>query len=213
MKRFETVRKSAAVLLLAGVLTAVCAAAPAIPASASEEAAANTTLPETTLKENSSDTTGPYFGVINLTVADNRIAYASVDSKNRVVVTAVGDGSTTVTYWCKMTADDSWVRQTLPVRVSGRADPAGGAGSASAGVAFPASSVTVSRSESYSMTGMKRGGESVAASALLWVSSDDSVLTVGKRTGVLKGISAGTATLFAIDPISRTCGSVVVTVE
>ena len=183
-------------------------------AAASEEtAAASYTLPETTLKENSSYSAGPYFGVINLTVADNQIAYASVDSKNRVIVTAVGNGSTTVTFLSKAAANDSWVRQTLPVRVSGKADAAGGSGVASVGVAFPSTGVTVQKSGSYSMTGMKRNGESVEASALLWVSSDDSVLEAGRKTGVLKGISAGTATLFAIDPISRTCGGIVVTVE
>ena len=211
-KRF---RKPAAVLFLAAALAAaVCAELPALPASASEEqASASYTLPETALKAHSSYATESYFGVRNLAVADNAIAYASVDSQNRVVITAVGSGSTTVSYWYKTAANSGWIGQTLPVRVSGKSDSPESVSLSALGIVFPSASVALTRGKAYPVTGLKLNGEAVDASKLLWVSSDETVATVGRETGEITGISSGTAAVFAIDPVTRTCAGVTVTVS
>lgn len=215
MNRGKRFRKPAVLLLLAAALTAaVFAQLPAVPARASEEeAAASYTLPETTLKEHSSYTTESYFGVRNLAVADQSVAYASIDSKSRVVITAVGSGSTTVTYWYRATANGGWISQTVPIRVSGKSDTSASLNLSSAGIVFPVESVTMTKGRTYSMTNLKLNGDAADAAKLLWVSSDDSVVTVGQKTGVLTAAAAGTATLFAIDPFTRACAGITVTVS
>lgn len=215
MNRKKTIRKAGAALFLAAVLTvSLSAELVAVPAFASdEEAAAEYTMPGVTLQENSSYYTDPYFGVLNVSVDDNSVAYASADSKNRVIVTAVGTGSTKVRFWYRASANGDWIGTVLPLTVSGKADTAQSLSLSQAGVVFPGTSVSLSRGQSYSFSGLKLNGDPVEASALLWVSSNDSVASVGQKTGELSALKSGTATLFAIDPLTGSCSGIPVTVS
>ena len=215
MNRKKTIRKAGAALFLAAALTvSLSAELVAVPAFASdEEAAAEYTMPGVTLQENSSYYTEPYFGVLNVSVDDNTVAYASADSKNRVIVTAVGTGSTEVRFWYRASANGDWIGTVLPLTVSGKADAAQSLSLSQAGVVFPNTSVSLSRRQSYSFSGLKLNGDPVEASALLWVSSNDSVVSVGQKSGELSALNAGTATLFAIDPLTGSCSGISVTVS
>ena len=215
MNRKKPIRKAGAALFLAAALTvSLSAELLAVPAFASEEeAAAVSTLPGVTLQENSSYYTDSYFGVLNVSVDDNSVAYASADSKNRVIVTAVGTGSTKVRFQYRTSAAGDWIGTVLPLTVSGEADAARSLSLSQAGIAFPIESVSLSKGQSYSFSNLKLNGDPVEASALLWLSSDDSVVSVGQKTGELSALSAGTATLFAVDPKTGSCSGIPVAVS
>lgn len=214
MNRKKPIRKAGAALFLAAALTvSLSAELLAVPAFASEEEAAVSTLPGVTLQENSSYYTDSYFGVLNVSVDDNSVAYASADSKNRVIVTAVGTGSTKVRFQYRTSAAGDWIGTVLPLTVSGEADAARSLSLSQAGIAFPIESVSLSKGQSYSFSNLKLNGDPVEASALLWLSSDDSVVSVGQKTGELSALSAGTATLFAVDPKTGSCSGIPVAVS
>ncbi|WP_277668782.1 hypothetical protein [Caproiciproducens galactitolivorans] len=186
----------------------------AVPVSAGEEiAASNLILGSITLKENSSYVSEEYAGVINLNVKNTDIVCASIDSQNRVVITAVGSGSTTVSYWCRHSVSEGWVNTIVPVTVSGQSSSAATVNADEAGVVFAQQNVNVGRGASYTANDIKVNGISTGAANLLWVSSSDAVASVNKTTGEIQGVSAGTATVYAIDPNTKYCGYLNVTVS
>ncbi|MBE6830564.1 MAG: hypothetical protein E7519_10175, partial [Ruminococcaceae bacterium] len=160
----------------------------AVPVSADEEtAASNLTLGSVTLKENSSYVSDEYAGAINLSVKDTNIACASIDSQNRVIITAVGSGSTTVSYWCRHSVSEGWVNTTVPVTVSGQSSSAATVSANEAGVVFTQQDVSVGRGASYTASDIKVNGFATSAANLLWISSSDAIASVNKTTGEIEG--------------------------
>ncbi len=213
MNRTRIAKRPSAYLLAVIAVAAAFAVWAAVPASASTETAVSSlTAAKVTIPANSSYVTDSYFGVVNLTVGNNAVAYASLDSQNHVVITAVGQGSTSVSYLYRQSAGDSWYGMTVPVEVSGSASSAASLSRGTQGIEFPQASVAVAKGNSTTVTGMKINGFSVNAGDFLWVSSDESVASVGSKTGEIQGVSSGTATVYAIDPATKICNSITVTV-
>lgn len=213
MNRTRIVKKPSAYLLAAVAVAAAFAVWAAVPASASTETAVSSlTASKVAIPANSSYVTDSYFGVVNLTVGNNSVAYASLDSQNHVVITAVGQGSTSVSFLYRQSAGDSWYGMTIPVEVSGSASSAASLSRGTQGIEFPQASVAVAKGSSTAVTGMKINGFAVSSNDLLWVSSDETVATVGSKTGEIRGVAIGTATVYAIDPATKLCSSVTATV-
>ncbi|HBC27727.1 MAG TPA: hypothetical protein DC013_09975 [Ruminococcaceae bacterium] len=196
------------------VLLAVVALLSSVPATAlTETASASHTLPRATIPEHTSYVSDIYAGVVHLKADDEAVAVASVDGQNRVVVTAVGKGSTTVSYWYQNSAGAGWVSASLPVTVSGESQSGASVSAASIGITFTqGTAVHMTPGASSTVSGIKKSGSPIRADQLLWVSSSDSVVKVNSRTGEMTGVGKGTATVFAVDPTDQLCTGVTVTV-
>ena len=180
----------------------------------SEDAVAGAPFPTVTLAQNSSYVSNSYFGVLHVKTDDGTVACASTDSKNRLVVTAVGTGSTNVTFWYKNTQSDSWISTTMPVAVTDQtSSQASSVQAGSAGITFSTPSAALNVGDTVTPQGIKLSGFSTEASSLLWMSSSDAVATVDKTTGRITGVSKGTATVYAVDPATKVCGTYTVTVQ
>lgn len=168
-----------------------------------------------TLAPNSSYVSSAYEGVLHLSSADSAVACATVDSQNRVVVTGISAGTTSVSYWYRAAGESTWTSTILPVTVSGTAaaDSKTVVSASDFGLVLPMSRVSVFQGGTTTLTGIKVNGESRLAGQLLWLSADDSYVKVDKDTGVMTGVTAGSTTVYAIDPATKSCASVVVTVS
>lgn len=182
-------------------------------ATTTESAVSTTNLPSVTLAANTSYLSDTYFGVLHLSVGDDTVACASIDSKNRVVVTAVSPGETTVSFWYKTAAADNWVSVILPVTVSGTSSVAQTINTRSVGLVFPQQSVSMTAGSDYTMSGITLNGASVNATNLLWVSSSSSVARVDLNTGKIYAVAAGSVKIYAIDPTTNSCASVTVSIS
>lgn len=198
---------TAALLCLAGVARFSSAA------YATEQAGPSETLAGVTLPQNNSYVTESYFGVIHLESADASVACASLDSKNRVVVTAVGLGSTRVTFWYKRTASAEWTVASLPLTVSGKSDAASSVSQSAAGISFSKTTLNLKRGQQSAVDGITENGNAVEASGLLWVTPSDSVISVEAKTGKITAVGTGTAVLYALDPANQNVASVTVQVS
>lgn len=209
VKKTVFIPAAAAVAVLAAVLW------PAASVSASSgDAVAGTPMPTVTLVQNSSYVSNSYSGVLHVDVGDSAVACASADSQNRLVVTAVGTGSTTVTFWYKNSAADSWISTSMPVTVTSETSSrAASIQAGSFGITFAPASATIGVGSTITPQEIKVSGYSVAASSLLWVSSSDVIATVDKSTGLIQGVNRGTAIIYAVDPSTKYCGSYTVTVS
>lgn len=213
MNRIRFAKRPSVFLLAAAAVATAFTVWAAVPASASTETAVSSmTASKVTIPANSSYVTDSYFGVVNLAVGNNSVAYASLDSQNHVVITAVGQGSTSVSFLYRQSAGDSWYGMTIPVEVSGSASSATSLSRGTQGIEFSQAAFSVSAGNTTTITGLKINGFAVNASDLLWVSSDELVATVGNKTGEIRGVTAGKATVYAIDPTTKICNSVTVTV-
>ena len=205
-----------AVFLPAAAAVAVLAAAmwPVSSVSASSDAVAGAPLPAVTLAQNSSYVSNKYFGLLHVEAGDSAVACASADTQNRLVVTGVGTGSTTVTFWYKNTATDGWVSALMPVTVTREtSSQTASVVAGSYGIIFPQASPRISVGATYLPADVKLNGYSVDDAGLLWVSSNDAVAAVNKTTGQVTGAGAGTAVVYAVDPATKLCGSYSVTVS
>ena len=208
-------------LWIAFLITCVSVFAVAVMTSApvsatSEKADSSINLAGVTLSQNMSYVSDSYFGAINISVQDEDVARASLDSKCHVVVTAIANGTTNVTYWYKKTSSDSWTKATLPVTVSGNTNTSSTSSSITSnevGIVFPQSEISINVGSSYTMTGVKVNGFATETSNLLWFSaSNGGVITVDSKTGKITGNSQGTAVIYVIDPSSTACSSITVKV-
>mgnify|MGYP000997121381 CR=1 FL=1 len=204
-------------VLLPAAAAAVLAAMlwPSSSVSAStEQATAGAAMPAVTLAQNSSYVSDAYAGVLNVEAGDSAVACASADSQNRLVVTAVGTGSTTVTFWYKSTTADGWVSTSMPVKVTAAASSQANAVQAGTyGFTFAPASATIGVGSTVTPQGIRVSGFSVSASSLLWVSSSDAIATVDKSTGLITGVGKGAAVVYAVDPATKLCGAYSVTVN
>lgn len=211
MKRFHAGKKALAFAMILAV-SAVGLGWHSVGASASTDApVSNVALSAITLRANSSYVTDAYAGVQHMNVADSSVACASEDSMGRVVVTGIASGKTTVSFWYKSASSD-WISAALPVTVSGVTETPTAVNASSAGIVFAESTATVSAGTSYTPTGIKVNGAPVDASALLWVSGPDSVVSVSKQSGKITAVAAGTATVYAVDPETKACAALTINV-
>ena len=212
MKRFHAGKKALAFVMILAI-SAVGLGWHAVGASASTDApVSNVALSAVTFRANSSYVTNSYAGVQHLTVADSSVACASEDSMGRIVVTGIASGKTTVSFWYQSAVSSDWVSAALPVTVSGVADTPTAVDASSAGIAFSESTATVSAGTSYTPAGIQVNGTPVDASDLLWVSGSDRVVSVDKQSGKITAVAAGSATVFAVDPKTKACAALTVTV-
>lgn len=216
MNRVRQVQKTWILILMFSILIPVCTAWFANdPASASlESAPSSINLSEVTLPQNSSYVTEGYDGgVLHVDTSDSSVACASADSQNRVVVTAVSTGSTTVTFWYRRSVSGNWVSAVLPVKVSAETSSSATLSPSDTGIVFSQSTIQINRGSSYTPEKIKINGSVRNASGFLWVSSSDAVASADKTTGLISGVSAGTAAVYAIDPETKCCGALTVQVS
>ena len=213
MARFMKKNKLLIALGAACVSLAVAAGAFSLTASATSETPESVmNLAGITLSQNTSYVSDSYFGVINVSVQDEDVVRASVDSQCRLVVTAISDGETSVSYWYRKTAADGWTSATMKVTVSGNSEKSSNISSSEAGIVFPKAEIGINVGESYTMDGVKVNGFSVKTSSLLWFSASDGVISVDSKTGKITAAGAGTAVLYAVDPSTNACSSITVKV-
>ncbi|WP_164919093.1 MULTISPECIES: pilus assembly protein N-terminal domain-containing protein [Acutalibacteraceae] len=215
MSRIRSLRKF--IPLAVSALTAVFVigtwAVMTASATTAESAVSTVNLPGVSLAANSSYLSDTYFGVLHLGVGDDTVACASIDSKNRVVVTAVSPGETTVSFWYKKGATDDWVSAVLPISVSGTSSVAHTITSSAVGLVFPQQTASMNAGSDYTISGIALNGVTVNAATLLWISSSDSIATVDRDTGKIHAVAAGTVRIYAIDPTTNSCASETVVVS
>ena len=215
MKKVSALRRPSVLLFFvtAALLLTGAAWFSASAFATAEQAGSSVTLAGVTLPQNNSYVTDGYFGVIHLESGDTSVACASLDSENRVVITAVGTGSTKITFWYKRTSSEDWTSATLPFTVSGKSDVSTSVTQAGLGIFFPQSTVSLKKGQQDTIGGITENGYSVAANSLLWVTSSDSVLSVDTKTGKITAVGTGTAVLYALDPQTKNVASVTVQVS
>lgn len=158
-----------------------------------------------TLEAGGTAATESVYCIAALKVADEAIVRVSKDKSGRLIYCALKEGETEVTYRCKQSFESSWIERTVRVTVEGAAQ--------AGGVGFPKEKTTVQLGRRYRIqAGLTVAGEAVKAEALLWSSSDESVLTVEKTTGRFTAVGAGTAWLIAVTKDGSAMGRMRVTV-
>lgn len=212
MKKFRTTVLIPVIsLLLVGFSTAAFADTTTDTATGQETYTSFSTLSTVTLPEHASYVSDEYFGVINVSVDNDSIVAATADTQGHVVMTGVSSGTTTVYYWYKTLATDSWKKAKVPVVVS--ASVAKVTTAATTGLVFPQTSADVVTGSEYTVTGIMNNGTSVDASSLLWVTPSNSCITVDASTGKVNAVSVGTAILYAFDPKTNNSASITLTVH
>ncbi|MFU0832358.1 MAG: BIG2 domain-containing protein [Oscillospiraceae bacterium] len=207
----KTMRLTVAMMLTVfalGARTAVAAFA-----ATEDSAIATENFPNVTLAANTSYISDSYFGILNLSVDDNSVAYATVDSENRVVITATGEGAATVQFWYKETSTDEWVAAVVPITVSGTSDTAQTVTASQIGLVFPQQSISMNVGANHTISGITLNGTVINSETLLWISSSDSVATVDRDSGEIHAVSEGTTKVYAVDPVTNSCASVTVIVN
>lgn len=212
MKKLHAGKKGLAFTLILAAAVSGAGWRAATAYASADAAAASVTMSGVTIAANSSYLTDGYAGVEHVSVNDGAVACASTDSENRVVVTGIGAGTTTVSFWYKTTWSADWVSASLPVTVSGVSGTPTSVDASAAGIVFAEKSAAVSAGSSYTPTGIRVNGVSEDASSLLWVTGSDSVVSVGKTSGCITALAAGTATVYAVDPATGACAALTVTV-
>jgi hypothetical protein len=216
MKKFKTTILIPVIsLLLVGFSTAAFADTTANTTSdtfvGQETYTSFSTLSTVTLPEHTSYVSDEYFGVINVSVDNDSVVAATADTQGHVVMTGVSSGNTTVYYWYKTLATDSWKKAKVPVVVSASATKVTTA--ATTGLVFPQTSTDVVTGSEYTVTGITNNGAPVDASSLLWVTPSNSCITVDASTGKVNAVSTGTATLYAFDPKTNNSATITITVH
>jgi hypothetical protein len=207
MKRFKSIVLA---LIVAILLVGFSVGAFADTSVGNDDYVSFSTLNTIILPEHSSYVSDQYFGVINVVVVDASVATATSDSQGHVVITGVGSGSTTVTYWYKALATDDWKKAKVPITVSSTATKV--TTSSASGLVFPETAASIVTGNTYTVTGITNNGTSVDASDLLWVTPTNSVISVDASTGQVTAISTGTAQLYAFDPKTNNAASITITV-
>lgn len=161
------------------------------------------------MQENTSYISDTYSGVLRLKSEDETIAIASVDSQNRVVISAIAQGSTTVSYWYQTGVESGWVSVSVPITVSGRSQISASIDASEMGLTFASTiPVSVPMGMTTHISGARINGVSVDSKTLLWVSSNESVAQVTSNTGEVIAVAKGTATIYAVDPTNQYCASI-----
>lgn len=190
-----------AILLAAGISS---------PALADVEQASSTqALARVTLQENTSYISDTYSGVLRLKSGDETVATASVDSQNRVVISAITTGSTTVSYWYQTSVESGWVSLTIPITVSGQSQASASIDASKIGLTFTSTvPISIQMGMTTHISGAKINGVSVDSNQLLWVSSNEAVAQVTSNTGEVIASGKGTATIYAVDPTNQYCAGI-----
>lgn len=171
------------------------------------------TADQVNLAEHTSYMTETYINVTHLKSADKLVATATVDDQGRVIITAVGSGNTTVSFWYKYSyfaAGDDWTLVTIPVSVSGTAATT----SANLdGLIFPKVNISLLPDQQDTIDGITLNGNHIDASELLWFTPENNVITVDSATGVIQAFGYGTASLYAVTKDGQYAGCITVTVD
>ncbi len=199
-------RTAVLIPIIALIMTGFFAVVLADAATTDESSTSSVTMNPVTLAQHTSYVSDSYFGVINLSVDNKNIAAATTDTQGHVVMTAIGSGTTNVRYWYKIYSTGDWTSATVPITVSGTAVSASSA--VSTGLVFSQSSISIANGSNYTVTGITLNGTAVDASSLLWVASSGSVVTVEANTGKVTAVGAGTAVLYAIDPVTKAAANI-----
>ena len=144
----------------------------------------------------------------NAAVATTKIA--NVSGGQQLTVTGVSAGTTTITLVYTSSSGNGTL--TLTVTVTGSSGSST-ANSESSGIYFKSLSVNIPTGKKYRISGIKLNGSAIAATNLLWISSDTTVMTVNATTGVFQGKKAGSARLIAVDKEGKYVNSIAVTVK
>lgn len=159
---------------------------------------------------------GVYTGVSSYTSTNSNVATVSV-SNNILTIAAVGQGSATITYVATLASTGQTVTYTIYVTVSGSVTSSGDyietVPSSSSGLSIGVSERVVAEGKTYRLKGITMDGTVVAANELLWLSTDDTVISVNKTTGIFRANKTGTARLIAVDPLGRYHLTVAITVQ
>ena len=195
-------------LCLAGaILLAAGISSPAL--ASSEQASAVKTLARVTLPENTSYVSDVYSGILNLETGDQSIAVASIDSQNRVVISAISEGETAVSYWYQTSVESGWISVSVPITVSGQSQGSTSIDASKIGLTFASTvPISIQKGMTSTVSGIQKNGISVAANTLLWVSSNEAVAQVTSNPGEIIAVAPGTATIYAVDPTDKYCASV-----
>lgn len=170
-------------------------------------------------------TMGTYASVGTYNSSDSSVATVTAEG-NSIVFTGVKAGTATLTYTATIAGASSASNFSYTVTVGGgaAATPTPTAAAATAtpeantsGLKFKKSEHSIDFSEhgkkKLVLKNMTLDGTEMKPSELVWLSTDEDILTVNKKTGVFKLASTGVVFLVAADPQTGATGSVKITVE
>lgn len=213
-------KKKTAVSVLTAVLIAILSAMTLVCAdyvgAGGESYSWTNELSRIELAEHTSYVTDMYENVIHVQVSDKNVVSASSDSDGRVVITAIGSGTATVSFWYKLSyyaADDSWTRVIIPVTVSGKSISSRAETLLDTGIQFESGALTLSPGEEGTIANIKVNGNDTDSAELYWITSNSLVIRIDSATGQYEALQTGTAVIYAVTADGRFSSCITVSVN
>lgn len=157
---------------------------------------------------------GAYSSVSNYSSSNTSVATVTLNN-NVITISGKSTGTAVVTFTATVAGTGQVVTYTVNVTVTGSYYNDGYIDNIydGTGLDIGIAERIVAEGKSYRLKGITQNGTPVAANELLWLSTDDTIVTVGKATGIFKARKTGTARLIAVDKLGRYHLTVAITVQ
>lgn len=160
---------------------------------------------------------GAYSSVSNYASSNTAVASVSVNN-NVLTISAHSAGTATVTFTATVSGTGQVVTYTINVTVNGttiinNGDYIENVYNDGYGLEIGMAERLVAEGKTYRLKGITLNGKAVAANELLWLSTDDDIVTINKTTGIFKARKTGTTRLIAVDTLGRYHLTVAITVQ
>lgn len=161
---------------------------------------------------------GTYSAITAYNSNNTTVATVSV-SNNVLTIAGRSSGSATVTFTATTAATGASVTYTIYVTVrgtsssTGNIEVVGNQNCDGEGLTIGVAERLVAEGKTYRLRGISMNGTPIAANELLWLSTDDSIVTINKTTGIFKAKKTGTTRLIAVDTLGRYHLTVAITVQ
>ena len=188
-----------------------------------------TTTPTTgqslTIEAGKNAKTAAFSSISTYQSADTNIATVKAES-NSLIITGVSAGSTTVSYTGVLPGTTNSTSGTFNVTVTGSSvsitettneNSDATVDDIEEGIKFldkqKKLTFKLADKKRYRLSGVTLEGEAINVNKLLWVSTNDSIVTVGKTTGIMKPIKKGKAIVIAFDKNGKYMETTEITVK
>lgn len=160
---------------------------------------------------------GTYSSVTSYNSSNTAVATVSINN-NVLTISGKSAGTATVTFTATIAATGQLVTYTVNVTVSGttiinNGDCIETVYNDGDGLQIGMAERLVAEGKSCRLKGITLNGKAVAANELLWLSTDDAIVTINKTTGIFKARKTGTTRLIAVDTLGRYHLTVAITVQ
>lgn len=129
------------------------------------------------------------------------------------VVVGTGSSTTSVVTTVTPTPSPSNASTPTPSPAASSNSTSSSTNTKTKGIYIPTRALTVEKGKTYMLNNLLLDGKSVKVEALLWLSSNTKVVTVGSTTGKYKAVAAGTSKLICVDKNGKYVNYATITVK